>query len=244
MSTETDANTEAVAQARLRAAEAEQVTRKAKATLRSAFVDFWKHPSPWMITASGGTAIALRLRAGDWRWTDALLPVVLLAFFPVVEWLIHVFILHWRPRRVAGVVVDTQLARKHREHHADPRAVPLIFIPWQSLAGVIVGLWAIAWLAFPRFELGLTYVACVAMFGIVYEWMHYLIHGDYAPRGRVYKSVWRAHRLHHYRNEHYWFTVTTTGTADRLFGTLPSDPTAVPKSPTAKNLHGSGLRGA
>jgi hypothetical protein len=49
--------------------------------------------------------------------------------------------------------------------------------------------------------------------------------------------VWRNHRLHHYKNEHYWFTVTTTATADRLFGTY-SDPATVETSPTAKDLHG------
>ena len=41
--------------------------------------------------------------------------------FPVIEWVIHVGILHWRPRRVGPVRVDSLLARKHREHHADPR---------------------------------------------------------------------------------------------------------------------------
>ena len=233
---------DSLAQERLAAAEAEQALptqggRKVKVTLGSAFVEFWKHPSPWMITASGAAAIATRLTAGDWRWTDALVPAILLATFPLVEWLIHVFILHWRPRRVAGVLIDSELASKHRAHHRDPRALPLIFIPWRSLIGVIAGLWAIAYFVFPRFELGLTYVSCVALIGIVYEWMHYLIHGDYVPKGKTYKAVWRAHRLHHYRNEHYWFTVTTTNTADRLFGTLPRNPTDVPKSETAKNLH-------
>ena len=75
------------------------------------------------------------------------------------------------------------------------------------------------------------------MFG--YEWTHYLIHSDHRPRTRAYRAVWRNHRLHHYKNEHYWFTVTTAGTADRLFGTYP-DPETVPTSPTAKNLHGAG----
>jgi hypothetical protein len=70
-----------------------------------------------------------------------------------------------------------------------------------------------------------------------YEWTHYLVHSDYRPRSRWYRSVWRNHRLHHYKNEHYWFTVTSAGTADRLFGTYP-DPTTVEKSATAKNLHG------
>ena len=57
-------------------------------------------------------------------------------------------------------------------------------------------------------------------------------------RGRAYKAVWRSHRLHHFKNEHYWFSVTTSGTSDRVLGTYP-DPATVETSPTAKNLHGS-----
>ena len=48
--------------------------------------------------------------------------------------------------------------------------------------------------------------------------------------------MWRNHRLHHYKNEHYWFTVTSTATADRLFGTYP-DPETVKSSKTVKALH-------
>lgn len=76
----------------------------------------------------------------------------------------------------------------------------------------------------------------VSAIGFGYEWTHYLIHSDYRPRSRMYKAVWRNHRLHHYKNEHYWFTVTTAGTADRLLRTCP-DPGDVATSPTAKNLH-------
>ena len=51
----------------------------------------------------------------------------------------------------------------------------------------------------------------VSVYGIkfAYEWTHYLVHSDYRPQSRWYRSVWRNHRLHHYKNEHYWFTVTT-----------------------------------
>ena len=78
----------------------------------------------------------------------------------------------------------------------------------------------------------------VSVYGIKasYEWTHYLVHSDYRPRSRWFRAVWRNHRLHHYKNEHYWFTVTTSGTADRLFGTYPA-PAAVRTSPTVKALH-------
>ena len=48
--------------------------------------------------------------------------------------------------------------------------------------------------------------------------------------------MWRNHRLHHYKNEHYWFTVTSSGTADRLFGTYP-DAGEVTTSKTVRDLH-------
>jgi Fatty acid hydroxylase superfamily len=198
--------------------------------------EFWKHPSPWMIGATLVVALTLRIVVGDWQYTDALVPAAMLAVFPFFEWSVHVFVLHWRPRRVGPMTIDSLLARKHREHHVDPREVPLIFIPWPALLWVLPVAVAIAALAFPRAGLGLTYLVFVTMIGLGYEWCHYLIHSDYKPKTAVYRSVWKNHRQHHFKNEHYWFTVTSSGTADRVLGTYP-DAATVATSPTAKNLH-------
>jgi sterol desaturase/sphingolipid hydroxylase (fatty acid hydroxylase superfamily) len=69
-----------------------------------------------------------------------------------------------------------------------------------------------------------------------YEWTHFLIHTPYRPKRRYYKAIWRNHRLHHYKNEHYWFGVTSI-VGDRVIGTQP-DQRAVPRSDTARYLHG------
>ncbi|MCW2787367.1 MAG: fatty acid hydroxylase-like protein [Marmoricola sp.] len=230
---------EALAAERLAAEEARITgSRRTAVTLGTTASEFWKHPSPWMITAALLTALGWRIAEGDWRLSDLWAPVILLALFPVLEWVIHVFILHWRPRKVVGVKIDSELARDHRRHHADPRDIPLVFIPWRSLIAVIAGDFTIAVLAFPRLGQGLTFMFALAAVGLVYEWIHYLIHSDYKPRSATYKAVWRNHRLHHYKNEHYWFTVTSSATADRVFGTYP-EPGTVKASPTAKNLHGT-----
>ena len=198
--------------------------------------EFMRHPSPWMLAGLLTVTATARVALGDPRSGDLVAPLVLLALFPLVEWLVHVFVLHWRPRRVGPVTLDTQLARKHREHHASPRDVPLVFIPWQTLAALLVVVPTLALLAFPRPHQALTFVATVAVAGLVYEWVHYLVHSDYQPRSRAYRAVHRHHRLHHFKNENYWLTVTSAHTADRLLGTDP-DPATVPTSPTAKNLH-------
>ncbi|OBI59034.1 fatty acid hydroxylase [Mycolicibacterium fortuitum] len=198
--------------------------------------EFVRHPSPWMIGSALILSLAARCVAGDWQLTDALVPVAMLAAFPFFEWIVHVFVLHWKPRRFGRVTLDSVLARDHRLHHMDPRDVPLIFIPWRALLWILPGAVAVALLAFPRPALGLTFLAFLTVLGLCYEWCHYLIHSDYKPKTRAYRSIWRNHRQHHYKNEHYWFTVTTSGTADRALRTHP-DPAAVPTSPTAKNLH-------
>ena len=195
-----------------------------------------------MILGYLAAALVTRVVVGQWTWSDLWAPFVFVALFPVVEWLIHVFILHWRPRRIAGVEVDSLLARDHRRHHADPRDVPLVFIPWRALVWVIavpgvalpIGVGTLVGASLPAC---LSFVLTLGVVLLVYEWTHYVIHSDYVPRTRLYKAIWRNHRLHHYKNEHYWFSVTTSGTSDRLLGTYP-DPASVATSPTAKDLHG------
>ena len=209
---------------------------RARVTLADAAREFWRHPTPWLLSVALVAAIVARVVVGDFRRSDAVLPFVVLAVFPFVEWMIHVCVLHWRPRRIAGVTIDPVLSRKHREHHADPRITTLIFIPLQSLFGAFGAALVTAFLIIPRTWLGLTFLVVVAGIGVVYEWSHYLVHTDYKPKTWLYRTLYRNHRLHHFKNEHYWFAVTTPGVADRVLGTYP-EPQSVATSPTAKNLH-------
>jgi hypothetical protein len=227
-----------IAEERLAAEETIVGSRKLKVTLRQTGVEFWKHPTPWMIAVLLLASVGWRVVEGDWRWSDLLGPLALVVLFPFIEWTIHVFVLHYRPRKVAGRMLDYQLARDHRRHHADPRDIPLVFIPWQSLAVLApVGV-TIALVSFPRLGQALSFIVASYVTLFVYEWTHYLIHSDYKAKSAFYRAIWRNHRLHHYKNEHYWFGVATSNTSDRFLGTSP-DPATVAASPTAKNLHGS-----
>lgn len=205
-------------------------------TLPDAGREFWRHPSPWWLALTFIGALTARVAVGDWQLTDLVLPALMIVAFPVFEWTIHVVILHWRPRSDGRFTLDPLLARKHREHHRDPRKIELIFIPRQTLRWLLPTAVAAPLLVFSRLGLGLTSVVFLVGIGLVYEWTHYLIHTDYKPKTAAYRAIWRNHRRHHFKNENYWFTITTTGTADRLLGTYP-DQSAVPTSPTAKNLH-------
>jgi hypothetical protein len=68
----------------------------------------------------------------------------------------------------------------------------------------------------------------------IYEWTHFLIHTAYRPRSAAYMRIWRNHRLHHFKNEHFWHGITNN-LSDRVLGTNP-DQRDVPKSETARTL--------
>jgi len=203
-------------------------------TLGSCFAVFRTYRSPQLIAAALAAAWTVRLALGGWRWGDLLIMAIIVALLPFIEWFTHVVLLHWKPRTVFGMKIDPLAARDHRRHHLDPRDVKLIFVPLPVLIPNLIGGVVLFLLLAPTVRQGLSGMVMSFSLLMLYEWTHFLIHSRYRPKSRLYRYVWRAHRLHHYRNERYWFGVTVH-LADHLFGTFP-DKNAVPLSPTARTL--------
>jgi hypothetical protein len=215
-------------------------------TLADCWRSFARRPSPPLLAAAVAGAVALRLLLGHYDWRDLVVAAGVVAAMPPVEWLIHVYLLHAKPLNVAGRRLDLMAAREHRAHHREPAVLEGVLIPAYAVLIFVPMIALTVWvLSFPihlvfggdrlaHAATGLV-VSYVLLFS--YEWCHFLIHAPYKPRGRYYRSIWRGHRLHHYKNEHYWFGVTST-VGDRLLGTAP-DQTTVPKSTTARTLGAS-----
>jgi hypothetical protein len=195
---------------------------------------FISYPGPRIIAGALLILTAARVALWRWHWWDVLIVAGFVAAQPFTEWLIHVFILHFKPRTLARRTFDPYISRKHRLHHLDPRDVPLIFIPLPTLFGMLVGGGLVLGLAFRSAEGALTAGVIALSLTLVYEWTHFLIHSPYRPRSAVYRYVWRAHRLHHFKNENYWFGVTVH-LADHVLRTFP-DKSEVPTSPTCRTL--------
>jgi hypothetical protein len=208
------------------------------ATIREALPVFVAHGSPRVLLAALAAALAARAAAGGWSAWDLAPPLLIAALWPLQEWLIHVGILHWRPRRLGRFTLDFRVPRKHRAHHADPTRIALVFIPFHSLFYSLPLLAALCLALAPTLPLALTALAAYLALALHYEWIHFLIHTRVQPRSRVYRRLWRNHRLHHYKNERYWFGVTRLG-GDRLLGTA-ADARRVPISPTARDLLAAG----
>jgi Fatty acid hydroxylase superfamily len=213
-------------------------------SLAEAWRSFRGKRSPQVIAAALAIALLVRLLLGDFAWQDAVAVAGMVILYPFAEWLIHVYLLHLRPFRVRARTTELATARAHREHHAQPNDLGLVLLGPHEAAGLIFlivplpplvagGLLAVLGATVPAGALLTAVVTGYALVGI-YEWSHYLIHTAYRPRTRYYRSVWRSHRLHHFKNEHYWHGVATT-VGDRVLGTFP-DHREVPRSKTARTL--------
>jgi hypothetical protein len=178
----------------------------------------------------------VRLAVGGFSAWDLVPVTALLLLWPLEEWLIHVFILHAKPWRAFGRTFDGELPRKHRAHHRDPWRLDLIFIPLGSFVWSLPILVVVWFVVTPDAALAFTGITAHLALALHYEWVHFLVHTRVAPRSRYYQRLWKNHRRHHFKNEHYWFGVTMLS-GDRWLRTAPAHD-AVTTSPTARALEG------
>jgi hypothetical protein len=195
---------------------------------------FYAHWSPRLLSALALATVSARLIVGSVSLWDLAVAALVVGLWPLQEWLIHVFILHYEPRQVFEKSLDFRVPRLHRAHHREPWRVELVFVPVHVFLTVPLVVALVLALGRPAPGLSLTALALYFALSWHYEWIHFLIHTRYRPSSDRYQRLWRNHRLHHFKNEHYWLGVTMLG-GDRLLGTAV-DPIAVPMSPTARQI--------
>ncbi len=152
-----------------------------------------------------------------------LIPIAIVFFSGMFFWTFFEYIMH---RFAFHFIAESERAMKivyiiHGNHHEYPRDRERLFmppVPSLILASVIfsimyflaqaMGVKENVFSFFPGFMLGY----------LIYGSMHYAIHA-WNPPYKWMKPLWRNHHLHHYKNEHQGFGVSTT-LWDRLFGTM------------------------
>jgi Fatty acid hydroxylase len=194
-----------------------------------------------LITASV-VLVGGRLLVGGFGRGDLIVVAITLAITGPVEWFIHRYLLHAAPDSWTSRTLHT--GHGHREHHLDPTDLRWLLLRGVDAAvfvaafGVVTAAWVMPsmWITGSAL-LGpfLTAWAGAAIGLAHYELVHLLVHTRYRCRSRYYRRLARHHRLHHYRNEHYWLGVTANS-GDRLLRTLPRRRADVPLSDTARSL--------
>lgn len=194
---------------------------------------FFRHASPRILVVLAVSLISLRAWHSPIAWPDLAIVGALLLAWPAVEWLIHVFLLHFRPLHLGGRIWDPKVSQAHRAHHEEPWQADLIFVPIHTYL-FSLPLIALLWLGPLPLTYGLTGLAATSLLALHYEWVHHLLHTRYVPKTKMYKAMWKHHRLHHMKNEQYWFGVTTR-IADKILVT-DGEPDRIPTSETCRSL--------
>lgn len=203
-------------------------------TAAEALLTFALHPSALILASVSLAGLLWRVRMGPLGWADAVLAVVLWAVFPFIEWLIHVHMLHFRPRRIGRFTLDFYLPKTHRRHHADPWNLDWVFVP-RHVHGLVLAAMAVSlWLAGEWRPLLMSAFVVFLLQGLHYEWVHYLSHISWRPRVAYCERRVLAHRWHHFRNETLWWGVSR-GWADQVLHTAP-DARDVARTDTTTDL--------
>ncbi len=152
--------------------------------------------------------------------------------FMFSEYLTHRFVFHLKPPKNPFLL--KMLKRLHYDHHTDPNDLHLLFLPlWYSLPNLSV-LAIIFYFIAGNWGLTLVFASGLMMMLFLYEWKHYVAHRPIKPRTKFGKWVKKTHILHHFKNENFWYGVSTPF-VDVLFGTLKNEKD-VETSKTAKDL--------
>jgi hypothetical protein len=213
-------------------------------SLRNCFREFMRHFSGQAVLAAIVLVGALRIAVGDFSWRDIATLGIVLAIQPFVEWFIHIYLLHLKPFEIGGRKFDLYTAKAHRRHHKDPASIDQTLLHPTEILG---SMFLIAITSAPLIALLVALPTGGALLPVYlssllwnyvglyrYEWSHFLIHTPYIPKTRFFRSIWRSHRLHHFKHEDYWMGVTSNF-GDRVLRTFP-DQKQVKKSPTARTL--------
>ena len=203
-------------------------------TLRGCAALFFRFPTPRILALKILAFLVARPFLGPVTTMDAFFVLGVALWWPFQEWLLHWKMLHFKPLQIGGFTLDPYMSKKHRYHHRHPWLLETTFLPTESfyvLVPLHVGLW---WWLSPSEALAATGIIAFASAALLYEWVHYLTHTPYRPRGRYYRWIRRNHRMHHFRNEGYWHSFTAPF-LDTIFGTGP-EPSEVPRSKHCMDL--------
>ncbi|MEP6673871.1 MAG: sterol desaturase family protein [Ferruginibacter sp.] len=134
-------------------------------------------------------------------------------FWSLFEYIMHRFVFHYTAHTEKGKKLNYIL---HGNHHEYPRDRERLFMPAAPSLIIASTLFLLMYLVlnknvfpfFPGFMLGY----------LIYGTMHYAIHA-WNPPFKWMKGLWRNHHLHHYKQDHRGFGVSST-LWDHVFGTM------------------------
>lgn len=201
---------------------------------RSKYLEFFTHTPVIVVPLFWGPIALLYALKGyqvwpsatPWWWFLAALALGCLLLWTLVEYVIHRFLFHCRPRTRWQ---EELLFLFHGIHHVQPHAPTRLVMPLSvsiPLGALFIGIFqrTCGWVGHPY--LSYPALAGFALGYISYDVLHYGVH-HWQVRAPWFKRLKRHHMEHHFKTPDQRFGVTSDRW-DRLFGTLPPRPGTQP----------------
>lgn len=165
-------------------------------------------------------------------WLLAIYFVIGLVGYMFIEYITHRFLFHLKTPDNPYLLKF--LKRIHYDHHKDPNDLKLLFLPlWYTIPNLLTA--GIIFFFLESTLIGtLSFVSGTILMLLIYEWKHYVAHRPIKPRTKFGIWVKKLHLLHHFKNENYWYGVSTPF-VDVIFRTLKDEKT-VETSQSARDL--------
>lgn len=152
-------------------------------------------------------------------WQVSLFLPVILLLSPFTEYFVHKYVLHLPLPAEAQRHPwwQTIMEHIHYRHHQDPKD-PTYIVAQTWLTAPSLVLYSLVCVGISG-SWGVTGAFAGSLIGyyLLYEWTHYTAHVDYIPITAYGRYMKKYHTLHHYKNENYWYGITSP-LADMVFG--------------------------
>lgn len=178
-------------------------------------------------------AILAAILAESWHG-PVLAAVATVVIYPVVEYLVHRFVLHSRLLYRSPLTAKVW-KRIHYDHHQNPNDLSVLFgALYTTLPTIALITLPLGALIGGRAGAAAAFAAGCGVFAF-YEFCHCVQHLPVTPQHRWLRDIKRRHLAHHFHNELGNFGITSS-LVDRIVGTFYDPPNTRPKSPTVFNL--------
>jgi sterol desaturase/sphingolipid hydroxylase (fatty acid hydroxylase superfamily) len=139
-------------------------------------------------------------------------------FWSLFEYMMHRFVFHYIAHTERGKKINYILHGNHHEYPRDKQRLFMPAVPSLILASTIFAVMFYTTYLFGANNYVFAFFPGFMIGYLMYGTMHYAIHA-WNPPFKWMKGLWRNHHLHHYKQDHRGFGVSST-LWDHVFGTM------------------------
>jgi sterol desaturase/sphingolipid hydroxylase (fatty acid hydroxylase superfamily) len=203
-------------------------------TFRELLVAYFTHHSILVYLVLTTLAMGFAIAWTASPWPPVLAAVVVVMVYPLVEYLMHRFVLHapflYRHKATAAL-----WKRIHFDHHQNPNDLAELFgALYTTLPTIFLIATPVGWFVGGPAGSAAAFATALALFA-GYEFCHCVQHLPFTPRRQWLRTLKKHHLAHHFHSEQGNFGITSI-IWDRVLGTLYRQPQEIAKSPTVHNL--------